>query len=266
VVGYASREDHTGHSQDYPLTLGLLSVEGETPTAIDTDVLRAYVAPGGDQIAYVTFDRDTRLWDGDTIRTLALEARSTQVAWFPSGDAIAVTVFPPDWSHDRLENSESPEEFLRLSNSDIVKVDLATNQVTTLVDHARADWNPVVSPDGAQMIFNSTRTSYASIYRLDFASGAVTCLHENGPNVPREEWLPVPLSDQALWLGDRLLYATSRPTSAGLAHDVWSVTTSGAQASIIGSGSQPLLISGASALAVRTDAGTLATIALEGDE
>jgi hypothetical protein len=232
-------------------------LDGEQTTVIAERILRAYPAPVGDAVALITPERDSLLFDGSEVIDLGIDRRASQLAWFPDGRSLAVTCFDPDWSPHRQSNADSYEEFLRMNDNDIWRLDLDTMEFTPLVVHPEADWCPVISPDGTQMIFASTRmNSRADMCRLDLTTGEIAPLNPS-------EQIPVPLVTQTIWRGDQLIYATTRDNEFP---EIRAVRTDGTGAALIGEGSHPQLIAGGAAVAYLSDTGEIVTAQLGGGE
>lgn len=258
VVGVGDPVIEPGYDITQGMTLQILDPSG--PIVIADDVLRAYPAPLGDDILFITITRDSRLWDGVRVIDMPIDRRASQFAWFPDGRSAAMTSFDPDWSPVRQNNADSTEEFLRMNNSEIHRLALATMTLTPLAVHPEADWGPVISPDGTEMIFNSTRIGgYATIFRLDIATGDLTPLAIPNPGGGYEGNVPVPLVNQVVWHGNELIYATSRPD---MSHEVRMVRTDGTGAVSLGDGWQPQLINGGAGVAIITDSGQIVTLTL----
>ncbi|MBN1478380.1 PD40 domain-containing protein [Candidatus Sumerlaeota bacterium] len=253
VVGLGAED--AGENVTPARTLAI--VDGEQTTVIADRVLRAYPAPVGEAIAMITPERDSLLFDGAEVIDLGIERRASQFAWFPDGRSIAMTCFDPDWSPHLQSNADSYEEFLRMNNNDIWRLDLDSMAFTPLVVHPEADWCPVISPDGTQMIFASTRVnSRADLCRLDLATGEITPLNPT-------ERVPVPLVNQAIWRGDQLVYATTRDNNFP---EIRVVQTDGTGSALIDEGSHPQLIAGGAAVAFLSASGEIATARLGGGE
>jgi WD40-like Beta Propeller Repeat len=253
VVGLG--EEDAGENVTPARTLAI--IDGDQTAIIAERVLRAYPAPVGEAIALITPERDSLLFDGTAVIDLGIDRRASQLAWFPDGRSLAVTCFDPDWSPRRQSNADSIEDFLRLNNSDIWRLDLDSMDLFPLIVHPEADWCPVISSDGTQMIFASTRlNSRADLHRLDLATGEIA------PLSPSER-IPVPLVNQVIWQGDQLVYATTRDNEF---REIRTVRANGMGSSLIGEGSHPQLIAGGAAVAYLSVTGEIATAQLGGGE
>lgn len=259
VAGAGPIERGAPHEITRGLSLRLIE-PGGAETVIAGDVLRAYPAPVGDDVLFITVNRDSRLWDGARVIDLGIERRASHFAWWPDGRAAALTGFDPDWTEQRQSNPDNTEEFLRMNNNDIHRLDLETGALTPLVVHPEADWAPSISPDGTQMLFNSTRLGgHAAMFVMDLATGDIRCLDEPTPGAGYGENLPVALVGQMVWTGDgRLVYATARPDES---REVRIVDLDGQGAAALGDGARPQLMA-AGTVAVQTDDGELAVLAL----
>lgn len=259
VVGAGSIERGDPHEITRALSLRIVEADG-TETAVAEDVLRAYPAPVGDDILFITANRDSRLWDGSQVIDLGIDRRACHFAWWPDASEAALTCFDSDWTEQAQSNPSNTAEFLRMNNNDIYRLDIATHALTPLVIHPEADWSPAISPDGTQMLFNSTRLGgHAAMFLLTFATGDISCLQEPQPELGYDENLPVSLVGQVLWApGGEIIYATSRPDES---HEIWHVNVDGSQRQALGRGSHPQIIGGG-AIAYQTDAGSVATVTL----
>ena len=84
--------------------------------------------------------------------------------WFPSGDRL---IFNSD---SRLEPNDTPDLYaMNLDGSDLVEI-IDVDEVADFAGH--------VSPDGSQVVFNSTRSGVAHVYVADIDGGNLIQLTE----------------------------------------------------------------------------------------
>jgi len=177
---------------------------------------------GGDrsaagELALVTIHGD--LWVGQpgSLAPVAAEGLFfTQARWDPAGERLAVTAWADGWR---------PWDQRRVRERDALVEAMDANVYVSLpgltgwqqLTHARgADYNPVWSPDGTELLFTSVRTGYASFFLATLPAGESRQLTNLGAHRGGAA-TPVGLSDRCFWDASSGLILYETRTASGAA-------------------------------------------------
>jgi TolB protein len=134
-------------------------------------------APGGDKLAYVSFEQGRSMV---YLQDLATGKRSTLAAFDGLNSA-------PDFSPDgdKLALALSKD-----GNPELYVLDLASRQLRRLTRHGAIDTEPSWGPEGEQLIFTSDRGGSPQLYRVAASGGEVTRLTFEGRYNAAPSWSP----------------------------------------------------------------------------
>ncbi len=108
--------------------------------------------------------------DGSNLRRITPPNRYDHFAqWFPDGKRI---VFERDWGEGRRNTGDS-------MHREFFIIDATGMNEHSFMDNHRRDTNPVVSPDGRYIAFNSVREDDLDIYTYDLARNELNQLTHN---------------------------------------------------------------------------------------
>ena len=141
-------------------------------------ILSASWAPGGQQVAYVSFDSGkSAIYLHDL-----LQNRRETLSALPGINSAPR--FSPDGTQMAMVLSKD-------GNSEIYSLDMATRQIRRLTRNAAIDTEPSFSPDSKKLLFTSDRGGKPQIYQLDVATGRVDGrLTYEGDYSARAQYLP----------------------------------------------------------------------------
>ena len=211
----------------------VIEAGGAIESVVARNAVRAYPSPDGSKIVAIGIDYSLFVDENGSWRPVPIPGRAVLAAWSPDGEKLCVTAYPEDWSPHRLTNPDSPEEFLRLLNSDLYLVDVAAGSVERLTDHSASDYGAVFSPDGWQLMFISTRCGHHAFHLMDLATRDVRQL----TNRDRYE-VPIARSDTITWIeaGDRIVYESQEDMTT---NGIRALRADGTEPRLLGAGRQP---------------------------
>lgn len=217
------------------MNLALYEPVSKKVDVIAKDIVRAYPAPSGNAIAVLPKTFSLQIYMNGKLQETGIKEKVLQVAWFHGGKRFVYAAYPSDWSPEKMSSPKNQEELLRLTNADLHIYDLEENKSSPLVIHPELDYNPVVSPDGQSVIFVSTRTHYASFYKVDVETGKIEQLTNFEPEKNRDDLVPAPLLDKIMWPYDSkfIIYETN---SKNLTPQIRSIGTDGKNPQLITTG------------------------------
>lgn len=168
------------------------------------------------------------LWVGRPGNLTAVDATGlfiTQARWDPSGDRLAITAWADGWrpwDHRRVRDRDVLAQAM---DADIYVGQPGVDGWQRLTRAPGPDYNPVWSPDGTALLFNSVRTGYASFFMASVTSGQVHQLTNHDAHTGGDA-TPVALSDHCFWDADsdQILYETR---TAGGEAQIWRMTPDG---------------------------------------
>ena len=135
-------------------------------------------APGGGEIAYVSFENGGRpaiyrhqLRSGLRERMVAYPGINGAPAWSPDGNQLAMVLS-------------------KGGNPDIYVMDMGTRRLKAIAPHYAIDTEPSWMPDGKSLLFTSDRGGAPQIYRAELDSGKVERLTFEGDYNARATFLP----------------------------------------------------------------------------
>ncbi|MCC6546985.1 PD40 domain-containing protein [Candidatus Sumerlaeota bacterium] len=248
IVSLGSPKIEDGYVVTEGVEIAALNDDGSTERIIASNALRAYPSPSGDRIAILTVDPigDVLIGENGKTRTLPFANRVTLVSWSPDEESICVTAYPPDWAPYKTNNPEGTQDFLRLLNSDLFLINIATGESRQLTNAPGYDYSGVFSPDGKFIHFISSRSGRGAFYRLTLSDGSVQQLTNLAPG---SYDVPVGRSDTFVWAAgsDTLLYEAQQTETTSA---IRAIKSDGSSARSFGVGRQPRLLgSGAAFLA-----------------
>lgn len=235
-----------GHSDEAAGSLVSVAAGGSVETLLTSDVLRAFVSPGGDAIAAITPARELVLWrSGKPPQTISAPGKVSHVAWSPDGARLAAAVYPPEYSPHAMDNPRDVEQFIHLQNSDIYLFDANSGALNSqLTTSPGTDYNPFFSPDGTQLyyVWLHERENLGGLMRLTLdrdngtsASSPAVQVTQAGADAGH-----VPLGRVGTYLfaksGAALVFEAGRPDGSG---EVWSMRADGKSAAFIAEGRKP---------------------------
>jgi hypothetical protein len=147
-----SLDEHEGIPGGVPLFL--LNPDGTTAATVAPEVLRAFPAPSGNTVAVISPARDLSIWRDGNLQRVDAPGRVSSVGWAPDGRRAVLSVYPPDWSPQRLNNAPTTEDFLRLQDCDLYMIDLDTLAVTSrLTSGPATEYGAFFSPSGDALFY-----------------------------------------------------------------------------------------------------------------
>lgn len=161
--------------------LVMADADGARPkTLLDSaePILSPSWAPGGGEIAYVSFENGGRpgiyrhqLRTGLRERMVSFPGINGAPAWSPDGNKLAMVLS-------------------KGGNPDIYVMDMGTRRLSSVVSHYAIDTEPSWMPDGKSLLFTSDRGGAPQIYRVELSSGKVERLTFDGDYNARATFLP----------------------------------------------------------------------------
>lgn len=141
--------------------LQVADADGHSPKTIlnsNREILSLAWAPDGDQLAYVSFEKNRSvifvqdLYSGSRVAVARHTGINGAPAWSPDGNQLAMT----------LSKDGNPEIYV---------YDLSSRELRRLTRHAARDTEPAWSPDGGTIAFTSDRSGKPQIYRVAAGGG-----------------------------------------------------------------------------------------------
>jgi dipeptidyl aminopeptidase/acylaminoacyl peptidase len=218
--------------------VAILSADGAVDSVVAENAVRAYPSPDGSKIAVIDIDYSLLIREDGSRHNVPIPGRTVLAAWSPDGGKLCVTAYPEDWSPQALSNPDSPEELLRLLNSDLYIVDVATGGIDRLTDHPASDYGAVFSPDGRQVVFISTRSGHHAFHLADLATREIRQVTN------RDRYaVPIARSDTITWLGsgDEIVYESQEDMTT---NGIRSLRVDGTDPRLLGTGRQPQVTAG----------------------
>jgi hypothetical protein len=208
------------------LQLTWLNADGSrAPIDGSPELLAADLSAAG-RLAAATLDGRLLVGTPGALEFIDLGDRHvTQVRWDPTGQQLAVTTWPEGVRPWDAARAQTLEQYREAIDSDVYLISPDRGTVRRLTTGSKQDYNPVWSPDGAEILFISLRTGYASFFLADVASGRQRQLTNQGTE-RGEPAVPVSLSDRCHWdtASDRIVFETR---SADGGAQVWILDPSG---------------------------------------
>ncbi|MEO8376719.1 MAG: hypothetical protein ABI579_03545, partial [Candidatus Sumerlaeota bacterium] len=236
-LGNPSIED--GYVVKSGVDIVALNEDGSTRSTLATNALRAYPSPSGDKIAILPVDPigDVTIWEHDAQRTIPFANRVTLVSWSPDEKNLCVTAYPADWTPYKTNNPENTQDFLRLLNSDLYLIAVATGESRQLTNAPGYDYNGIFSPAGDSIMFISSRGGRGAFYELNLADNAIRQLTNT---IPGSYDVPIGRSDTIVWMSSgAILYEAQESHGTSTIREI---NADGSGAKNLGIGKQPRLI------------------------
>lgn len=166
-----------------------------TKTSVDKRYPR--FSPSGKEIAYVT--NDGELWimdiDGGNNHRIPLNIHASQPKWHPDGKRLTFVSYQ-DLYHGGTE---------------LWEVNLKTLKLKKIINRPWMQYDPCYSSGGENILFTDGPELYAQdIHKLDFKTGDVTQLTDNGPY--HYDMQPAYSAD-----GEKIVYSSNQ----GGNYDIW---------------------------------------------
>ena len=237
--------------------IAVLDPDGTILSVVARNAVRAYPSPDGAKIAVIDIDYSLRIHEGAKRRPVPIPGRTVLAAWSPDATKLCASAYPAAWSPHRLANPDSPEEMLRLLNSDLYLFDVATGGVEKLTDHPAPDYGAVFSPDGSQLLFISTRCGHHAFHRLDFDTRKIAQL----TNLDGYD-IPIARSDTIAWIeaGGRIVYESQEDMTT---NGIRSLRADGTEPRLLGTGRQPRLTPGGDRVVFLDEDGLARSVEIE---
>ncbi len=198
---------------------------GEVALEMEDRLLDADLSARG-EVAVVTLDGRLLVGSPGALEAVDTGGRfASQARWDPAGDRLALTLWPRGRSPWDLHRARTAAEMATALDADIAVWTAADGGVAVITDPDAHDYNPVWSPDGAELLFVSTRTGYASFFLTSAVGGADRQLTNRGAERGGAA-IPVALSGRCAWddVTGLIVYET-RGRDGGV--ELWTLTAAG---------------------------------------
>ncbi len=135
----------------------------------------------------------------------------SHAAWEPTTGRWAVVAWEHPAGPDAVESARTLDELAAAVDADVwvsAPADQpdATTSWTRVADSPATDYAPVWSPDGAQLLYLSTRGGRAALYLVELDGGGTWQLGGRGDD---PDPAPLPVTGRAAWIGDELVYTAA---------------------------------------------------------
>ena len=137
---------------------------------------------------------------------------------------------------------------MRLADSNIFLYRLKDGSIKQLTHHPREDWNPVASPDGKTVLFQTSRLNYSCFWKVNIDGTGLSQVTFPKPQLGYEGNVPIAYTDQLLWdsATNKIVYGTSTPKNIP---EIRQMNPDGSGAKKRAIGRNPRLINGGRAVA-----------------